>query len=172
MTPKIAPPMKRHAGLVPLSRDHHDGLVMARRLILGKPLNDRDEWPTHPAEQVARLAVFFDTDLRPHFAAEEACVFPMAARLLPDGEALVGALVADHRAMEVMLRSLSAAPISRSPATDPERRLAAFGELLQAHLHTEERVLFEQMQTAGDPGSLEAMGVRLAERRAANEPPA
>ncbi len=167
-----APPMKRHAGLVPLSRDHHDGLVMARRLILGKGLSERDEWPTDPAEQVARLAEFFETDLRPHFEAEETCVFPIAARTLPEGEALVAALLADHRALEAMLASLSAAPISGRSAADRERRLAAFGELLQAHIHTEERVLFERMQAAGAPDELEAVGARLAERRAATGPSA
>lgn len=167
-----APPLKRHAGLAPLSRDHHEGLVMARRLIRGKGSSERDEWPSDPAEQVAHLSEFFETDLRPHFEAEEACVFPVAARTLPDGEALVSALRADHRTLEAMLRSLSAAPISRSPATDRKRRLAAFGELLQAHIHTEERVLFERMQAAAEPGALEAMGARLAERRAATGPSA
>ncbi|SVC12621.1 uncharacterized protein METZ01_LOCUS265475, partial [marine metagenome] len=28
--------MKRHPALVPLSREHHTGLVMAQRLILGR----------------------------------------------------------------------------------------------------------------------------------------
>lgn len=164
--PTVRPPMKRHSGLVPLSRDHHHGLVMARRLILGKPMSPHDDWPSDPAEQAARLREFFETDLRPHFEAEEACVFPVAAGALPDGDALVGALLADHRAMEAMIGGLSADPISRSPAADPERRLAAFGELLEAHIHTEERVLFERMQAHCDPAELEALGRRMAERRA------
>ena len=50
---------------------------MARRSIRGKGSSERDEWPTDPAEQVARLSEFFETDLRPHFEAEEACVFPV-----------------------------------------------------------------------------------------------
>ena len=84
----------------------------------------------------------------------------------------MGALLADHRTLEAMRESLSAAPISRSSATDRERRLAAFGELLPAHLHTEERLLFERMPAAAEPGALEAVGARLAERRAATEPEA
>ena len=72
--------MKRHAGLVPLSRDHHHGLVMAQRLILGRSTNPRADWPDDRAQQAARLIDFFETDLRAHFEAEEAHVFPAAAR--------------------------------------------------------------------------------------------
>ena len=164
--------MKRHAGLVPLSRDHHEGLVMARRSIRGKGSSERDEWPTDPAEQVARLSEFFETDLRPHFEAEEACVFPVAVRMAarrrsPGGRAPRRPPYLGSDAGKPFRR-----PISRSSATDRERRLAAFGELLPAHLHTEERLLFERMPAAAEPGALEAVGARLAERRAATEPEA
>lgn len=90
---------------------------MARRSIRGKGSSERDEWPTDPAEQVARLSEFFETDLRPHFEAEEACVFPVAARTLPDGEALVGALLADHRTLEARWKAF---PPPRSPGR-PQR---------------------------------------------------
>lgn len=149
--------MKRHPSLVPLSRDHHHGLVMARRLILGGPSTPRDDWPLAPEEQARRLVAFYESDLRPHFEAEEAQVFPLAAERLTDGPARVEALIAQHRTMAGMIEALRGDPRSDSP-----KRLTAFGELLRDHIHDEERILFEQMQTECDQEELEALGVRLA----------
>ena len=153
--------MKRHASLVPLSRDHHHGLVMAQRLILGRSTNPRADWPDDRAQQAARLIDFFETDLRRHFEAEEAHVFPAAARDLGDGVRLTGALIAEHETMRAMIRDLAAEPTARL-----DERLTTFGELLKAHIHAEERVLFEQMQTACDPEVLETLGARIADAAA------
>ena len=150
--------MKRHPGLVPLSRDHHHGLVLARRLILGRSTNPRADWPADRAQQAARLVDFFETDLRPHFEIEEAHVFPAAARDLDDGASRTRALIAEHEVMRGMVRDLVADPISRLA-----ERLTAFGELLEAHIHTEERLLFEQMQAACEPEVLEDLGARIAD---------
>jgi hemerythrin-like domain-containing protein len=151
--------MKRHASLVPLSRDHHHGLVMAQRLILGRSTNPRADWPVDRVRQAARLVDFFETDLRPHFEIEEAHVFPAAARHLVDGDRRTRTLIAEHETMRAMIRDLAAGPTSRL-----EERLAAFGELLKAHIHTEERILFEQMQAACDRDVLDALGTRIAEQ--------
>ena len=152
--------MKRHPSLVPLSRDHHHGLVMAQRLVLGRSTNPRAEWPADPAQQAARLVEFFETDLRPHFEIEEAHVFPAAARALVDGESRTRALIAEHETMRAMIRALDADPASRL-----RDRLTAFGALLRAHIHTEERVLFERMQGTCDSELLEALGRRIAKHR-------
>lgn len=150
--------MKRHASLVPLSRDHHHGLVMAQRLVLGRSTNPRADWPADRAHQAARLIEFFETDLRPHFEIEEAHVFPAAARDLHDGAGRTRALVAEHETMRAMIRELADDPTSRL-----EERLTAFGELLKAHIHQEEQVLFEQMQAACAPEVLETLGARIAD---------
>ena len=152
--------MKRHVSLVPLSRDHHHGLVMARRLILGRSTNPRADWPADRAQQAARLVEFFETDLRPHFEVEEAHVFPAAARDLDDGDSRTRALVAEHETMRKMVHDLAA-----DPTTRVQERLIAFGELLQGHIHTEERILFERMQAACDREALEELGTRIAEHR-------
>ena len=149
--------MKRHASLVPLSRDHHHGLVMAQRLILGRSTNPRADWPADRTQQAIRLVEFFETDLRPHFDVEEAHVFPAAARDLGDGAGRTRALIAEHETMRAMIRELVAEPTFRL-----EERLTAFGELLEAHIHTEERVLFEQMQDGCEPKVLEDLGARIA----------
>ena len=149
--------MKRHESLVPLSRDHHFGLIMAQQLILGRATNPRADWPTDRAQQVPRLIKFFESDLRPHFDIEEAHVFPAADRSVADGSGQVQALLADHDAMRAMIRSLEADPVS-----ELDERLPAFGHLLKAHIHKEERQLFEMMQTACAPAELETLGARVA----------
>ena len=86
--------MKRHESLVPLSRDHHFGLIMAQRLILGRATNPRADWPTDRAQQATRLVEFFKSDLRAHFDIEETHVFPAAGRSMADGDRQVEALIA------------------------------------------------------------------------------
>ena len=68
--------MKRHAALVPLSREHHNGLVIAQRLILGRSTNPRSPWPSAAQGQVERLLRFFQEELQPHFKFEEGQLFP------------------------------------------------------------------------------------------------
>ena len=149
--------MKRHESLVPLSRDHHFGLIMAQQLILGRATNPHADWPTDRAQQVPRLLAFFASDLRPHFDIEEAHVFPAAGRSVSEGGRQVQALLADHDAMRAMIRSLEADPV-----TELAERLPAFGHLLKAHIHKEERQLFERMQAACTPAELETLGARVA----------
>ena len=149
--------MKRHESLVPLSRDHHFGLIMAQGLILGRATNPRADWPTERAEQVPRLIEFFKSYLRPHFEIEEAHVFPAAGRSMADGDRQVEALIADHDAMRAMIRGLTA-----DPALGLDERLPAFGHLLKAHIHREEDQLFEQMQAACKPEELASLGSRVA----------
>ncbi|MYI75596.1 MAG: hemerythrin domain-containing protein [Acidobacteria bacterium] len=157
--------MKRHESLVPLSRDHHFGLIMAQQLILGRATNPRADWPTDRTQQVPRLIKFFESDLRPHFDIEEAHVFPAADRSVTGGGRQVRSLLADHDAMRAMIRGLEADPVA-----ELDERLPAFGHLLKAHIHKEERQLFEQMQAACAPAELEALGARVAAAHDAAEP--
>ena len=165
--------MQRHPGLVPLSREHHHGLVMAERLVLGRSTNPRADWPADRTAQARRLIDFFETDLRPHFEAEEAHVFPVAAREVAGGDRLVRRLVDDHDAMREMVRALAAggdAPGPPAPPADLDGRLRAFGERLRRHIRVEERELFERMQDECSPGTLRDLEARRAAHEAARGP--
>ena len=167
--------MKRHPGLVPLSRDHHHGLVMAERLVLGRSTNPRADWPSDRAEQAARLLDFFETDLAPHFDAEEAHVFPVAARDLVDGDGLVQRLVDDHEAMRSMVHELGAGAAEAAGAgptspRDLDDRLRAFGKRLRRHIRIEERELFERMQAECPAETLREIETRLTEHEADRGP--
>lgn len=148
--------MKRHRSLIPLSHDHHNGLVVAQCLLLGRSKAPRSTWPTSRREQVDRVLEFFRTDLRRHFEAEEEHLFPAAERRLRNGVDLVRQLREEHDDMRARILEFE-----RDPENGLEDRLPAFGERLQAHIRTEEQILFERVQEEMDPGVLEAVGVAL-----------
>ena len=149
--------MKRHGSLVPLSRQHHDALVLAQRLIVGRSTAPRAPWPTDRRRQVDVLFAFFEASLEPHFAAEEAHLFPAAATHVSDGLGLVCRLVREHDDMRAQVGELR-----RDSTTRLDERLVAFGECLRRHVRTEERVLFERMQQEMTPAQLDGLGVRLS----------
>ena len=138
--------MKRHKSLIPLSHDHHNGLVVAQCLLLGRLKAPRSTWPTSRREQVDRVLEFFRTDLRRHFEAEEEHLFPAAERRLRE----------EHDDMRARILEFE-----QYPENGLEDRLPAFGERLQAHIRTKEQILFERVQEEMDPGVLEAVGAAL-----------
>ena len=148
--------MKRHKSLIPLSHDHHDGLVVAQGLILGRSKAPRSTWPTDRGQQVDRVLDFFETALRGHFEAEEEHLFPIVERQLRNGVDLVRQLREEHDEMRARIRELH-----RDPVSDLEDRLPAFGERLKAHIKKEEQILFERMQAELDSSTLAAIGAAL-----------
>ena len=148
--------MKRHKSLVPLSRDHHDGLVVAQGLIKGRSTAPGSTWPSDRTQQASRLVVFFETHLRKHFEVEETHLFPVVRASLRDGPELVNQLTSDHDVMRGWVRDLV-----QDSTTGLADRLRSFGKLLEAHIRTEERLLFERIQEEMDPVELETIGMRL-----------
>lgn len=141
---------KRHPSLVPVARDHLQSLVVAASL-LRTSHGAADRWPADPAAQAARLRAFHDEHLRPHFAVEEALVFPFARRHVPDGAALVGRLVEEHRELERRIGALGTD--GAAAAVDPAE-LAALGALLKAHVRTEDRTLFPLIEAHAPEAAL------------------
>ena len=151
--------MKRHPSLVPLSHDHHDALVVAQGLILGRSQAPRSDWPNDQRAQVDRVVAFFAHALRSHFEVEEAHLFPAVVAHLPGEADLVAQLLDEHDAMRARIRELE-----RDPTTALAVRLPSLGRLLEAHVRREERVLFETMQREMEPADLETLGTRLKSR--------
>ena len=148
--------MKRHQSLIPLSHDHHNCLVLAQRLILGRSKAPRSDWPTDRRQQVRRVIEFFKTGLQQHFKAEEERVFPAAVEQLREGADLARQLIEEHDEMTAQIRELE-----QDPTTRLEERLSSLGQRLKEHVRKEEGILFERIQEEMDPAELEAIGVRL-----------
>lgn len=143
--------MKRHPALVPLSRQHHDGLALG--VMIERGLRD-DAGPAGPAELERlreRALDLWQLELRGHFEVEERIVFPAAQQA---GEAaLVDTLIAEHEAIRLQFEALERVPASEARPLLVELRTALVG-----HIRTEERVLFQAMQAAMDQPQLEVLG--------------
>jgi mannose-6-phosphate isomerase-like protein (cupin superfamily) len=155
--------VRRHPALAPLSRDHHRALVeaaAARRAATGDP----------PARLDAglRFAAFFAGHAVPHFRAEEEDLFPLIApgEGAEPPEPLVRALV-EHVRLHALAGGIGAAV---ADGAVPGELLSGAGELLEAHVRLEERVLFPLIEeTVGEErlAALRLPGADTARRGAA-----
>lgn len=144
---------KRHAALIGLSHDHHHTLALALRLRQGEVALLTDGWTHDPLQQIQRVQHFFESDLRPHFAAEEEILFPLAERSIPSLAHLLRALIQQHREAESLIALL------QSPLRgDVRGLLAKLGSLLEDHVRREERELFPACEAGLTEESLLHLG--------------
>lgn len=115
--------MKRHSGLVRLSRQHHAALVLAKR---AAHANEEDA-----AGIAAEIARAFETSLEPHFGAEEKCLLPLLAEA-----GKIAASVRTRKEHEELRKLAGEIAVGNSAS------LTRFGELLESHVRFEERELF------------------------------
>jgi iron-sulfur cluster repair protein YtfE (RIC family) len=152
--------MKRHRSLVPLSHDHHDALVQARRL-------QRAGEDSDLTTLAAAFLRFFEAETVPHFREEEELLFPAVVGFDAAREPLVRALLEHERlyALAALLRRSLAGPKAIAPI------MHELGELLVAHVRHEERCLFPLIERLLDESTLAAIELhsRDASRQACNE---
>jgi hypothetical protein len=124
--------MKRDALLIPFSRDHHGGLLLAQLLKAGAP--PYRGLPTEPDGKIAYALDFYRTKLQPHFAGEEK-MFRECLGLDATTDALIGELLEEHQYLSAGFEELPA-------TTDSEQQMNLLGNALEAHIRKEERVFF------------------------------
>lgn len=126
--------MRRHRALIPLSHDHHEALVAARRLSRGA------NGPAPAAAAKAFLASFASFVV-PHFREEEESLFPLVAESVEAGDLVVQALLEHQRlhAAAAQLRELATQDNAERDLVGLMSRLAT---LLESHVRFEERRLF------------------------------
>lgn len=120
-------PLKRHASLKPLSREHHHGLLLGWKIRTGLSKG------VAPVRIKAYSDWFFENHLSPHFEVEEQYVFPV---LGGKEHPMVKRVLREHR----RLRRLFAA------TEELGKHLSLIEEELTAHIRYEERVLFTEVQ--------------------------
>ncbi|MFN3648390.1 MAG: hemerythrin domain-containing protein [Armatimonadota bacterium] len=148
--------MKRAPELHGLSHDHNRGLVLARALRRAA----RGERPLQRA--VSDLLAAWETELEPHFRAEEELLLPELARFVPADDPLIVRTLVEHVALRRAVRALAAAK------GEACRLLAAeIGQALDDHIRFEERVLFPYVEATLPPAELAALGAELGPTRAA-----
>lgn len=127
--------MKRAPALIPLSREHHEALVLARRAC--EP--QRADPGTLRLQVLERWQAHFE----PHFATEEAVLFPALEAAGAVEEAR------DARAQHAHLRELAARLRAGEAAALP-----AWGDAMRDHVKWEERFLFPRAEQLLDLASL------------------
>jgi iron-sulfur cluster repair protein YtfE (RIC family) len=139
--------MLRHAGLAPLSRQHHHGLalcVFTRRTLAA------DRSPEQLSRVAERIVQTYDLELANHFQLEEQLVFPLL-------DCRPVALVEqEHRELEALVERLRLSPDYGA--------IVEFISLLESHIHLEEREWFEELQRSVDDDTLMALGSTLKSR--------
>jgi|CXWL01.1.fsa_nt_gi iron-sulfur cluster repair protein YtfE (RIC family) len=156
--------MARHVSLIPLSHDHHHGLVVALRLKKGGPASQNDSWLAGDDTQASQLLEFADSELLNHFMLEEELIFPI---LLSIGNHeitnLTKELIEEHRVMRASLDKIR--------QSSDQSMLKHFGELLESHIRKEERILFPLIEREIEKGSIILPAETIKSRRDSYTPP-
>ena len=144
--------MKRHPALVPLSRQHHDGLALG--VFIERGLRDGAD-PATAESLRGQVLEAWELELRGHFEVEERVVFPAVRDAIP-APATIDTLISEHDEIRAAIGSLETA---RGDALVQE--LLALREQLVRHIRTEERVLFEAVQASLSEEELVLLGERI-----------
>ena len=127
-------PIRRDELLAPLSREHHQGLLLCWKIRTGfrksvdlSRIQNYAEW-------------FYKSHLMPHFEIEEKYVFTV----LGNNHNLVRRALKEHRQLRRLFNSIK---------TD-QKSIGLIEEKLEAHIRFEERVLFNEIQQVATPEQL------------------
>lgn len=130
-------PIKRHKAIQPLSRDHHQGLLLCWKIREGFKLD------TDPQRIKRYTDWYWRTHLKQHFYEEENQVFS----ILGNENAYVKQALEEHRKLELLFNT----------HTEVEHTLQQIETTLQGHIRFEERVLFNEIQKAASSEQLASL---------------
>lgn len=127
-------PIKRHKSLQPISREHHQGLLLSWKIKQGI------------SKQIdlnrikAYTDYFYESHLKEHFEVEEEYIFPVLGKNNP----LIKKAMAQHRRLTRLFNS----------DTDLLKTLCHIEEELARHIRLEEREIFNEVQKVATPEQL------------------
>ena len=134
-------PIKRHPSIQPLSREHHQGLLLSWKIKKGLSKNIE-------SSRIANYVKWFYKEyLLSHFEAEEEHLFPILDRDHP----LVIRALKEHEKISELIQS------------DLHHKLTEFESLLDRHIRFEERKLFNEIQTIASEKQLLELNNQLSE---------
>ena len=141
MDPK---PIKRNSQLLPVSREHHFGLLFCWKIRQGIKKSITVD------RMLGYLKFFFDGHLKEHFAEEERLLFT------DHNDALVQSAISQHAALSRGIQSL----LDSADTVKPEQ-LSRLADELDEHIRFEERTLFPHLEQVLSAGDLDAIGEHL-----------
>ncbi|MGK7397675.1 MAG: hemerythrin domain-containing protein [Candidatus Cyclobacteriaceae bacterium M3_2C_046] len=140
-------PLKRHPALVPLSRDHHFGLLLVWKIKQGFSKNVSPErirgYTLHAIQQ----------HIKTHFQQEEKWLFPH----LDPADSMRKEVEEQHQQLYQLFNLLKDTP---QKAKEILKKLQS---ALEAHIRFEERRLFPYIESELLPDQLQVVGQKLSE---------
>lgn len=128
--------MKRHPVLIPLSREHHETLILARLLQKGSP--GYKGLPADDRGKADYANYHYKNELIQHFINEES-ILPLIKGLNSDMDILIQDIMDEHQQLHQYFQTIS----DQDELSDHLDRL---GKVLEAHVRKEERQLFPLIQ--------------------------
>lgn len=141
--------MKRHFGLIPLSREHHTGLVFARRIARGLKLNTESEVIK------SFLISGWESHLSVHFWLEDSILIPSIQDKHRQHSFFLR-LESDHEEIKGLVAKI------KNNTPDPTD-FSRFVFLLTEHIRFEEEHLFPWVEDLLEESELIQMGEKLRE---------
>ena len=146
-----------HPALIPLSHDHHHGLVHSRRLRKAAEGDGPER-----RDAAAAFLSFFDRDTRQHFRDEEEQLFPLLVDADgPATELLVRALL-EHQRLHALVGRLNGELDAGDVSAAQMRELA---HALEQHIRFEERTLFPLIESVASEDPLRRLQEATAPTR-------
>lgn len=143
-TPK---PIKRSKELVPLSKEHHEGLLFGWKIKQGLRNG------TNQSLISEFIQWFWEADLESHFRKEE----QVLAIHLPADNALVTRMFEEHEQIEALVRL--------GATVQDEDIFIQLADAIHNHIRFEERELFSYAETVLPPQVLEAVSKELLKEK-------
>ncbi len=127
----------RHKSIINLSRDHHQGLILAQLIRQNAP--HYKNLPSTLEGKTEYTLNAYETELLAHFKKEEEILFPVVKEKNDEFNKLVNELIAEHRKINDLVEKLK---------RDKNKILILdeIGTLLIQHIRKEERELFKIIQ--------------------------
>ncbi|MCF8242095.1 MAG: hemerythrin domain-containing protein [Melioribacteraceae bacterium] len=144
--------MKRHEALIPLSHDHHHGLLLAQ--LIKKNAPEYKDLPADLNGKIEYTLTAWEKELRYHFENEEKILFPAVRGVNDSIDNLIDEILAEHIEIEDRIHSLK----------DSENKiddLDTLGILLNNHIRKEERELFVLIQEYIDEKTLNDLSNKI-----------
>jgi iron-sulfur cluster repair protein YtfE (RIC family) len=129
--------MRRHKSLVPLSQDHHNGLMLAQLIKKGAP--EFKGLPTDIEGKITYTKESWENELKFHFDNEENILFPAVSGKNDEINILIHELIKEHSDIKNKINQLNKLP-------EIENNLNDLGYLLENHIRKEERDFFQKLQ--------------------------
>lgn len=149
--------MRRHESLIPLSHDHHHGLVLAQLIKKGAPVYEK--LPKTLEEKIEYTKNFYKNDLTYHFYEEEKILYPFVKNKNNELDNVFIEIFNEHSEITSLVNQLE------SSSDKQEEILNKLGLLLETHIRKEERELFPAIQKTLTTDQLDRLNEKVSNSR-------